>query len=344
MKLIVITQKVNINDDNLGFFHRWLSKLAEKTTELRVICLSEGEHRLPPNTTVYSLGKEKGYSKIRQFFRLQKFLLKNLPQVDGVLVHMCPIYAVASFPLIKIFRKKFIMFYAHGGTHIKLKMAEKAVDVILTSSEAGCRLKSKKIKVIGQGIDVELFKPQAREQSEDFKILYAGRINKTKDPKVIIKAINILVNQQKLRNIRLKIIGHPLIKPEKEYLQNLKQLVQDSVLEDNIDFIDGAPYSQMPRHYQQTDLFINPSSTGSLDKVVLEAMASGCLVLNANEAYKEILDDKYLFNKGDEKDLALKAVNLMKAEKDPFLREIVVKNHNLDNFITKIIQNFEVPR
>ncbi|KKS22293.1 MAG: hypothetical protein UU78_C0019G0001, partial [Candidatus Roizmanbacteria bacterium GW2011_GWC2_41_7] len=56
MKLIVITQKVDINDGNLGFFHRWLEKLAEKTTELRVVCLSAGEYHLPQNVKVYSLG------------------------------------------------------------------------------------------------------------------------------------------------------------------------------------------------------------------------------------------------------------------------------------------------
>jgi len=340
MKLIIITQKVNINDDNLGFFHRWLEKLAEKVDGLYVVGLSVGEHHLPENTTVFSLGKEKGYSKFRQLLRLQKFLFKNLRSVDGVLIHMCPIYAIASFPLVKFFRKKFVVFYAHGGLHIKLKIAEKAVDTILTSSLVGCRLKSKKIRVIGQGIDVELFKPKEGQSSDNFRILYAGRINKTKDPRTIIKAIDILVNQKNIKNIKARIIGHPLIKPEREYLQNLKDLVRNSTLEDNVEFVDGVPYSQMPRYYQQTDLFVNPSSTGSLDKVVLEAMSSGCLILNCNVAYKEMLADKYLFNKGDEKELARKIVNLMKAKKDPSLRGVVVKNHNLDNFIEKIITQF----
>ena len=34
MKLLIITQKVDINDDNLGSFHNWLEKMAEKTNEL----------------------------------------------------------------------------------------------------------------------------------------------------------------------------------------------------------------------------------------------------------------------------------------------------------------------
>lgn len=339
MKLIVITQKVDINDGNLGFFHRWLEKLAEKTDKLYVICLSKGKHHLPSNVMVYSLGKERGYPKIWQFLRLQKFLLANLSQVDGVFIHMCPIYAILSFPLVKLFKKKLIMFYAHGGVHFKLKIAEKMVNKVLTSSLAGFRLKSKKVKVIGQGIDTELFQPVNEVQPQVFRTLYAGRINETKDPRTIIEALDILVNEQNLR-IKLKIIGWPLVKSEKKYLEGLKELVKNKKLNNYVEFINSIPYSQMPKYYQETNLFINPSSTGSLDKVVLEAMASGCLVLNCNDAYRDILADKYLFKKGDVIDLSQKIVNLMRAEKDYSLREIVVKNHNLDNFIEKIVSEF----
>lgn len=340
MKLLVITQKVNASDGNLGFFHRWLEKLALKTDELKVVCLAEGEHRLPQNVRVYSLGKEKKYPKIWQFLLLQKFLLSNLPHVDGVLVHMCPIYAILSFPLVKIFGKKFIMFYAHGGTHLKLKIAEKLVDKVLTSSPAGFRLKSRKMKVIGQGIDIELFQPRERGVFDNFRMLYAGRINKTKDPLTILKALDILVNQQNIKKIRLKIIGHALIKSEREYLENLKSFVKGKCLKDYVEFVDGVAYAKMPEEYNKADLFINPSSTGSLDKVVLEAMASGCLVLNCNEAYREILPDKYLFEKGNTQDLVQKIINLMRSSRDYALRDIVVKNHNLDDFIDKIISAF----
>ena len=103
MKLLIITQKVDIADDNLGFFHKWLEKFSEKLEKLYIICLWKGEYNFPKNTIVYSLGKEKGYSKLRQLFNLQKFLLKCLPELDGVFIHMCPIYAVASCLFVKIF-------------------------------------------------------------------------------------------------------------------------------------------------------------------------------------------------------------------------------------------------
>ena len=307
VKLIVISQKVDINDDNLSFFHRILEKFSEKLDKVFSVCLWQGEYRLSENVEVFSLSKEKSYSKLRQFFRLQKFLLKHLKEADGVFCHMCPIYAMASFPLAKIFRKKLILWYAHGAVNYKLRLAEKLVDAILTSSSDGCRLKSKKIKVLGQGIDTELFRPKYNPNApNDFRILYAARLVPVKGHKTLIEAINILVNQRNIKNIKARIIGKPLLESQQEYLDQLKSLIKNYNLQDYIEFLNGVSYFEMPRYYQEADLFVNPSSTGSLDKVVLEAMASGCLVLNCNEAYQEILPEKYLFKKGDVKDLAQK--------------------------------------
>lgn len=342
MKLIIIAQKVDIEDDNLSFFHRILEKFSEKLEKIFVVGLWEGEHHLPENVSVFSLGKEKGYSKLRQLFRLQKFLLKNLKEVDGVYVHMGSIFAIASFPLAKLFRKKVVLWYAHGALPWKLKLAEKLVDTIVTSSPSGCRLKSKKIKVSGQGIDIELFRPKCNQNTPDiFRILYAARLVPAKDHKTLIEAINILVNQKNIKNIKVRIIGRPFLKNQEEYLANLKNLVKNYQLEQYIEFPGGVCYFEMPKYYQEADLFINLSSTGSLDKVVLEAMASGCLVLNCNEAYEEILSDKYLFKKQDITDLAEKISNLMQSPKDKTLREIVVRDHNLDNLIDKITLIFK---
>lgn len=340
MKLIVIFQKIDVNDDNLSFFHRILEKFSEKLERVFVIGLQVGEHHLPENVEVFSLGKERGYSKIRQFFLLQKFLFKHLKEADGVYVHMGSVFAIAAFPLAKIFGKKLVLWYAHGAVPWKLRLAEKLADVIVTSSKDGCRLKSRKIKVVGQAIDTEFFKPENGPDDGNFNILYASRLVPVKDHKTLIKATNILINQKNIKNLKVRILGRPLLKSQEEYLIDLKNLVKKYNLEGYIEFAGGVSFSEMPEQFNWANAFVNPSSTGSLDKVVLEAMASGCSVLTCNEAYKDILADKYLFKKGDENDLARKITYLMGQDKDPSLRETVVKNHNLNNFTEKIIASF----
>ena len=358
MKLLIITQKVDINDDNLGFFHRWLEKFSEKLEKLYVVCLWEGKHNLFDNVQVYSLGKEKGYSKIRQMFRLQKFLLKNLKDIDGVFVHMCPIYVIASFPLVKLFRKKMVLWYLHKSINWKLKSAGRLARKILTASPESCRLKNrKKIEVVGHGIDVRKFKiqnhksqtkPTGREadspegciQNTKYKILSAGRISPVKDQMTLIQAIDILVHEKNISDIEVEIIGIPLEDYEKEYFVKLKNLVQEKKLGGNIRFSGSVLHKNMPQHYQNADIFINLSHTGSIDKVVLEAMACGSLILTCNEAFEKILDNRYLFFKKNPQDLAKKIIILRGKEKDVNLRDIVVEYHNLDNLINKIISEF----
>ncbi|MFH1255408.1 MAG: glycosyltransferase [bacterium] len=59
MKLLVLTQKIDRNDDVLGFMHGWIRKLAEHCEKITVIALGAGEYDLPKNARVFSLGKEK---------------------------------------------------------------------------------------------------------------------------------------------------------------------------------------------------------------------------------------------------------------------------------------------
>jgi len=343
MKLLIITQKVDINDDNLGFLHRWLEKIAQKVEELHVVCLSIGEHHLPKNIRVYSLGKEQGYSKLRQFSRLQKFLFKNLSDIDSVFVHMCPIYAVSSFPLVKIFRKKMILWFLHKEVNWQLRLAEKCVDKVLTASKESCRLKNrKKIEVVGHGIDTEFFKPgQNINNTNKFKILSVGRISPVKDQKTLVLAADVLVNQKNIENIEIKFLGTPLEKQEKAYFERLKELVKEKQLRHCVEFLGGISHNQMPQYYQNTDLVVSLSHTDSIDKVVLEAMACAAPVLTCNEAFFNILDEKYLFPKKDFQSLAGKIINLKGIKKDANLREVVIKNHNLDKLIEKIIQRIK---
>ena len=96
-------------------------------------------------------------------------------------------------------------------------------------------------------------------------------------------------------------------------------------------------HGKIAEFYAEGDIFVNLSDTGSIDKAILEAMASGLLVLTSNEAFKPILSGKYL-TENDPEQIAEKIIALSKSEKDENLREYVAKNHSLENLIKKIIK------
>jgi len=345
MKILIITQKVDVNNDVLGFFHSWLEKFAEQADKVYVVCLFAGEYNLPENVKVYSLGKEKGFSKIRQFFRLEKFLFKRLPEVNGIFCHMCPIYLILSFPLAKIFKKKLVLWYVHRSVNFKLKLAEKLADNIFTASKESCQLKSKKVEILGHGIDTDFFRPgyNLNTTNKIFKILFVGRISPIKDLKTLIKAADILINQKKIPALEFDIVGQPLSNFDKEYFEEVKELVQEKNLNKYVNFLGSIPHKDILKFYQESDIFVNLCPTGGMDKAVLEAMACNTLVLVANQTFRNLLGNlarNLIFEKGNSEDLAQKIYLLIndsdQQESKEHLREIVLREHDLKNLIKKV--------
>ena len=59
----MITQKVDLGDDVLGFTHTWVNKLAQRVDRLHVLALPVGRHELAENVELYSIGKEREAGK-----------------------------------------------------------------------------------------------------------------------------------------------------------------------------------------------------------------------------------------------------------------------------------------
>ena len=89
MRLLIVTQKVDTNDPNLGFFVSWIKEFS-KHADVTVIGNEVGSYAPLRDVEVYSLGKEKGASRLLRLFRYRRLLWKLLPKVDGIFFHMCP--------------------------------------------------------------------------------------------------------------------------------------------------------------------------------------------------------------------------------------------------------------
>lgn len=342
MNLLMITRKVDNDDALAGFTYNWVKNLGSNLDKLYVITWQKSNSvGLLENIEVISLPE----GKFNKVLFLQTKLLQILPKVDGVFCHMNPEYTILSAPLAKIFRKKIVSWYTHKSITWRRRLLEILANKIVTASIMSFRKPwfSKKVNIIGHGIDVDLFKPlNDRQQSNNFNIISVGRISPTKDYESIIKAVDILNN----KDISLKIIGDVILEYQRDYLNNLKKMTSAMSLENQVEFIGWVANKLMPYYYQNADLFINMSGTGSVDKVVLEAMSSGCLVLTSNEAFREIIGDKFMIEKDNPNSLADKIqwiYNLPIETKELYankLRDIVVTDHNLKNLVKKIKNQF----
>jgi len=63
-------------------------------------------------------------------------------------------------------------------------------------------------------------------------------------------------------------------------------------------------------------------------------------VVSTSEAFYDVLPDKYSVREKNPAKMAEKIMVLKAARQDPMLREIVLKNHNLDKLLSLILNAF----
>ncbi|MCI5108820.1 MAG: hypothetical protein MRY49_03170, partial [Candidatus Pacebacteria bacterium] len=197
MNLLIVTQKVSVNDPILGFFHRWIIEFSKHFESIIIFCLEEGEHNLPSNVKVYSLGKDRGFGKFSVLKTFISLVWNKRKEYDRVLVHMNPIYLViAGFVWRFVFRKKVFLWYTHKSVDLKLRIAEKFPSKIFTASKESFRLPSRKVIVTRHGIDTNIFKPDyIKKDGRGLRMLTVGRISRSKSYFVFIRALSMLVNK-----------------------------------------------------------------------------------------------------------------------------------------------------
>ncbi len=136
--LLVITQKIDQDDQLLGFFVDWIREFKKQYSRVDVVPLRD---------------PHKNWLKF--VFRI----FWEVPRHDVVFVHMAPIFAVIAAPWARLWGKRVGLWYTHKVMTWKLRLAEKFVNMIFTASPESFRLPSKKVVVTGHGIDTELFAP-----------------------------------------------------------------------------------------------------------------------------------------------------------------------------------------
>ncbi|MBU4360831.1 glycosyltransferase family 4 protein, partial [Patescibacteria group bacterium] len=344
MKLLFFTRKIDKQDPRVGFVSDWVDELAKNLDFLYILVWQKSlAENLPENVKLIELPENIFLKLIVLKFKLLKYIFK----VDGVFTHMMPIYAILVGCCTKIFRKKLVHWYTHSAVNWQLKFSRLFVDEYVTASRESFRIQTKKpVHIFGHGINIEKFKIQnskVKNASLDSKfiILSVGRISPSKNIDILIKiAEQIQLNEPGLRDkILFQIIGGPGLISQQSYYLDLIKEVKEKNLNNIVDFIGALPQDEIIKYYQTCDLFINLSDTGSLDKVVLEAMASNKIVLTSNIAFKKIIDEQ-LFCSSKNIDYLIDKIKKIyfldediKDKLQEKLRREVEENHNLENLI-----------
>jgi glycosyltransferase involved in cell wall biosynthesis len=345
MKLLIVAQAVDRDDPNLGAFYYWFEMLARRAESVVIMTrrVPPRDHGLPVNVSVYSFDARSRVARLWKFWTL---FSRHYAESDAALFHQIPEYAIAASPFLISLKKVTALWYAHGAVSWRLRIAERLVGYIFTSSRAGFRLPSKKVHHLGQAINTGLFRPAADgggSRGDEVRLISVGRIAPVKNYETIVEACALLRDAGD-PDWTLAVVGAPITDRDRVYAGQLNMLIREKNLESRVRFYDKRGYSEIPDILRRHDVFLNASATGSLDKAVLEAMACGLSVLTSNDAYRTILPPPYFL--GDRAS-GLMARRIREVAREPrpngVLRDIVVRDHALEGMMAKMAALLATP-
>lgn len=295
MRLLMLTQKVDRDDWLLGFTHSWIEALARhpRVERVEVLCLELGAHDLPPNVRVRSMGRERGYGRLRALFEAQRAVRAVIGQVDVVLAHMVPRYALVAAPWAKLRGVPLVLWYAHRSVSLPLRLAHALADGVLTSAPDSFTLPSRKLTVIGQGIDLARFRPAEGESGPEGgrQVVAVGRLSPIKHYDALIEAAARLAARPGFDDVRFIIAGGETAEHPGQAAQ-LRALAQQRGVAERVTLLGPLPPGEIPALYRRAAASANLCPTGAVDKAVFESLASGVPAVVRNEAFAPLLGDE----------------------------------------------------
>ena len=174
-----------------------------------------------------------------------------------------------------------------------------------------------KSEVIPLGVDLERFHPPTKEKAavvrrklgikdDDFVILFAGRFHSWKDPLTLLRAVNLLLQEN--GHIRVFFVGRGPMERNIKDLANSYGIAQNVTVVTDVDYYHG-----LKEYYLASDVFVLPTRKEGFGLVILEAMASGLPVVasDSGSAPELVGGSGLLFRTGDDESLSQKLMALI---------------------------------
>jgi glycosyltransferase involved in cell wall biosynthesis len=332
MRLLLVTQKVDKQDQILGFFVHWVREFANHFEQLTVICLEKGKYELPNNVKVLSLGKEQKQSRLLYVFHFYKYIWQERKNYDAVFVHMNEEYVILGALLWKILGKKVMLWRNHREGTVLTPWAVKLSNKVFCTSPMSFTAQYAKTRIMPAGIDTSFYTEQP-EGSQRNSILFFGRLSPVKNIHIFIEALNFLDKEG--FDFKADIIGSPSDPRDNRYEESLKHLGNNLVESGKLLFKSGVSFDETAGLYSKYALYVNLTPDGSLDKTMLEAMASRTPILILNSAFRGKIPEKSQLVSLEVEDASLKMRALLelsdheRKELGETLYQYVEKAHSL---------------
>lgn len=286
MKLLIFTQKLNKNDQTLGFFVDWVKRIAPSFDKVSVVCLEKRDFDFPENVEVYSLGKEEGLGRLSYIVCFYKYLIDLKEEYDAVFVHMNEEYVLLGGLYWKMLGIPVLFWRNHPSGTLKTRIAVFLSKKVFCTSKDSFTARFGKTILMPAGVDTDLFKEDRNIFRNKNSVCMIGRISPIKKIEICLEAISILIKSGV--QVSMTILG-PCEEKNIPYLDSLKNFVTENNLSPYVKFFDGVKSEELPKIYNEHEILVNLTQSGSFDKTIVEGVCCGVIPLVSNESLFEYL-------------------------------------------------------
>lgn len=273
-KTLIIAQALDEADPFFGFFVPWVRAFLKHKPAL-IFALRVAKS-LPDgiDAQVIKLRQRTSDSRLKILWTTFTSIFKFRHDYDSVFIRGDLIYLVLFGWLWKLLRKRTVFWYTHYKVANPLFWIACfwANEIVTATKEANPHPRA---LAIGHHIDTDVFVATKKSTTNAPRVLLYGRISPVKRVPWMIEQLVPFLD-----NISLTVVGTATDATER------KLVAQKVAAHPEIDWQEkNITQEESKILFQSHDIVIN-ATPGSLDKVILEAAASGCLVLAQTPAFQ----------------------------------------------------------
>ncbi len=266
MRLLIITQKINTQDDDLASIVLWAKEFKRQGFEVEAICLERGS--FDDSFPVHSLGKEKGYGRLRRTLRFLRLIMTL--RYDRVFVHMNSEYYTAGGWWWWLLDIPTYLWYTHYTLPIHTRIAARIARRMFAATPESLPqfVGNPKRVITGHGIDLTFWNEGVSEvtREPETHMVAVHRLCRSKQLERVLRALALLPEEY-----MLTVYGRDV---EKDYVAELHAFVEKEGLSSRVTFKGPVPMAELKKVYPCHRLMVNMAKD-TIDKTMLECMLFG---------------------------------------------------------------------